>query len=683
MTPTERRLRVADENSVAPSPARKLHVLHPGRSTNWRDAWRGGAAPDWLALTAMAADLTPELVELTAATAGVQLTTQESTSVVRGFVSSGLADDPDADGPAGVPTAPQLRPEVRQAMLAELDASEDSQVERYHALVRAGLYASDPRLASQLAVWAGQSRDWEALDAVWMAYEPTRILVSADALRAFADAPKEQRQLYPALSIAHCIVAALDPQTGDFDVDSLVKALVQEGQELHAHWSLHAGVDAAVLAGILWMVAQGSVAGTFSDPSLGGAWDTHLAVKQLIADRTRQGDAPAARTLVAYHAMSCGMAVLRSDWGQASVHGELGTTLSPPGDIFGLVAQAAWATICLVTGNSAEFQRAIASAPKEAMSSESMKDLLGMATLVRANIQLERAAAEAVLHGRDLMGSWLRWFNYVPMFIANRAQAAILWGDPSGALAEFDSSLPGGSLANAGSYWGPVLLRTRAELLLNVEALDWAEAAVATLLDSADRAQGLVPGARLQLMLGNNELAISLADEGNYAVEAPLADRAQLHVIKAAAMLKGGAERAVVRRQLTSACLICRDAGSALGFAMLPPRHRGALLDLGHADPDGSPCIVAETVARGAFDDLRQNCDRRSDLAEVKLTRREQVLLPLLLQPLTIQEVADSLFVSANTVRKQVVTLRQKLGASSRAELVARATELGIGTTSE
>jgi len=59
------------------------------------------------------------------------------------------------------------------------------------------------------------------------------------------------------------------------------------------------------------------------------------------------------------------------------------------------------------------------------------------------------------------------------------------------------------------------------------------------------------------------------------------------------------------------------------------------------------------------------------------------VLLPLLLQPLTIQEVADSLFVSANTVRKQVVTLRQKLGASSRAELVARATELGIGTTSE
>jgi DNA-binding NarL/FixJ family response regulator len=88
-------------------------------------------------------------------------------------------------------------------------------------------------------------------------------------------------------------------------------------------------------------------------------------------------------------------------------------------------------------------------------------------------------------------------------------------------------------------------------------------------------------------------------------------------------------------------------------------------------------------VARGAFDDLRQNCDRRSDLAEVKLTRREQVLLPLLLQPLTIQEVADRLFVSANTVRKQVVTLRQKLGASSRAELVARATELGIGTTSQ
>jgi DNA-binding CsgD family transcriptional regulator len=184
-------------------------------------------------------------------------------------------------------------------------------------------------------------------------------------------------------------------------------------------------------------------------------------------------------------------------------------------------------------------------------------------------------------------------------------------------------------------------------------------------------------------MLGNYELAISLADEGIYAVEAPLADRAQLHVIKAAAMLKGGTDRAVVRRQLTSACLICRDAGSALGFAMLPSRHRSALLDLGHVHPGGGPCFVAETVARGAFNELRQNCDRRSDLAQVKLTRREKVLLPLLLQPLTIQEVADRLFVSANTVRKQVVTLRQKLGASSRSELVERATELGIGTTAE
>lgn len=682
MSPAERRLRVADE---IPGDAgrRQLHVLHPGWATNWRNAWAGGEVPGWLVLTAMASDLSPDVIELTAATQGVQLTTQESAAVVRTLVAAGLAEDPEADDRSGAPVATRLRPEVRQAMLAELDAGDETQLERYRSLLRVGLYLSKPQLASQLAVWAGHSRDWEALDAVWMGYEPAHILVSADALRAFTDAPKEQRQLYPALSVAHSIVEALNPQTGDFDVDALVKALVQEGQELHAHWARHSGVDAAVLAGILWMVAQGSVAGNFRDPSLGGAWDTHLAVEQLIAERTREGEAPATRTLVAYHAMSCGMAVLRSDWRQASVHGELGSTLSPPGDIFGLVAQAAWATICLVTGNSAEFQRAVAAAPEEAMASESMKDLLGMATLVRANIQLDRAAAEDALRGRDLMASWLRWFNYGPMFIANRAQAAILWGDPSGALAEFDSSLPGGSVANAGSYWGPVLLRTRAELLLNVEAFDWAEAVLGPLLASVDRAQGLVPGARLQLVLGDNESAITLADQGIYAVEVPLADRAQLHVIKAAAMLKEGADRAAVRRQLTSACLICRDAGSALGLAMLPSGHRGALLNLGHSHPDGVACMVAETVSGGAFDDLRQNCDRKSKLAEVTLTRREKVLLPLLLQPLTIPEVADLLFVSANTVRKQVVTLRQKLGASSRAELVLRANELGIGTTAE
>ena len=43
-----------------------------------------------------------------------------------------------------------------------------------------------------------------------------------------------------------------------------------------------------------------------------------------------------------------------------------------------------------------------------------------------------------------------------------------------------------------------------------------------------------------------------------------------------------------------------------------------------------------------------------------------------------VGRLARHLFVSVNTVRKQVVALRAKLGASSRAELVRRARELGL-----
>jgi len=62
----------------------------------------------------------------------------------------------------------------------------------------------------------------------------------------------------------------------------------------------------------------------------------------------------------------------------------------------------------------------------------------------------------------------------------------------------------------------------------------------------------------------------------------------------------------------------------------------------------------------------------------VKLTRREEVLLPLLATSSTVQEIADQQFVSVNTVRKQVVSMREKLGVGSRGELIRRAHELGL-----
>lgn len=62
----------------------------------------------------------------------------------------------------------------------------------------------------------------------------------------------------------------------------------------------------------------------------------------------------------------------------------------------------------------------------------------------------------------------------------------------------------------------------------------------------------------------------------------------------------------------------------------------------------------------------------------VRLTDRERILLPLLAANDSIPDIARQLQVSVNTVRKQVVTLREKFQAGTRGELIRKARTRGI-----
>jgi LuxR family transcriptional regulator, maltose regulon positive regulatory protein len=64
--------------------------------------------------------------------------------------------------------------------------------------------------------------------------------------------------------------------------------------------------------------------------------------------------------------------------------------------------------------------------------------------------------------------------------------------------------------------------------------------------------------------------------------------------------------------------------------------------------------------------------------AESTLTNAELRILRFLPTHLSFREIADDLFVSANTVKTQAHAVYRKLGASSRSEAVARASELGL-----
>ncbi|MBL0886695.1 LuxR C-terminal-related transcriptional regulator [Myceligenerans indicum] len=61
------------------------------------------------------------------------------------------------------------------------------------------------------------------------------------------------------------------------------------------------------------------------------------------------------------------------------------------------------------------------------------------------------------------------------------------------------------------------------------------------------------------------------------------------------------------------------------------------------------------------------------------LTRRERVVLEgLMNKEETLEQIAETLFVTRNTVKSQVRSLYRKLGVSNRAAAVERAERLGL-----
>ena len=60
------------------------------------------------------------------------------------------------------------------------------------------------------------------------------------------------------------------------------------------------------------------------------------------------------------------------------------------------------------------------------------------------------------------------------------------------------------------------------------------------------------------------------------------------------------------------------------------------------------------------------------------MTGAELRLLPMLSTHLSFPEMAGEMFLSANTVKSQAMSIYRKLGASSRSQAVARSRELGL-----
>ncbi|MBX3312098.1 MAG: response regulator transcription factor [Microbacteriaceae bacterium] len=68
----------------------------------------------------------------------------------------------------------------------------------------------------------------------------------------------------------------------------------------------------------------------------------------------------------------------------------------------------------------------------------------------------------------------------------------------------------------------------------------------------------------------------------------------------------------------------------------------------------------------------------QSFLTEIKLTNREKDVLKALMRDLTLQEIAEELFISPNTVKTTRSSLYRKLEASNKSEAITTALSHGI-----
>jgi LuxR family maltose regulon positive regulatory protein len=157
-------------------------------------------------------------------------------------------------------------------------------------------------------------------------------------------------------------------------------------------------------------------------------------------------------------------------------------------------------------------------------------------------------------------------------------------------------------------------------------------------------------------------LGRALARQGELAEAEELLRRA-LELVGIDSM---AALRALALLELAS---VRRDRGDLRSARALAGRARGLIERF--ADPGSLPALLERTQRRLA------SAPRRVQAA-APLTERELTVLRLLPTRLSTQEISRQLYVSVNTVRTHIKAVYRKLQATTRAEAVARARELGL-----
>lgn len=270
-----------------------------------------------------------------------------------------------------------------------------------------------------------------------------------------------------------------------------------------------------------------------------------------------------------------------------------------------------------------------------------------------------RSAVERLDEGPIPDESWA-FLAYV------RAQYALIWGDAIGVLKELDDTRKRHhAWLGDGSISGALLASAEAELLIS---LGWGNQARAVVEGPyGEHVLMQVPRARLALLTDRPHDVLQMGTGTSWVRDAPGRYQREMVLLHALAHLRMG-DRDAAATSLRRAVRRARSGHNLRVFATVPAHELAALAD---QVPEAMSLIRHRLVVDAAP-------VYPETMVVVTLTERESVVLAEVARGQTMPQIAESLYVSYNTVKSQMRSLYQKLGAGSRAEAVARARALGL-----
>jgi len=288
------------------------------------------------------------------------------------------------------------------------------------------------------------------------------------------------------------------------------------------------------------------------------------------------------------------------------------------------------------------------------------------AHLASAILALDALDATGCRSELDHLGGGAAPLELWPYVAYLEAQYSLHYGDPLTALAMLDLAQAAHQPDVARAEAAVILLaRARADLLVAAGRGDHARALLAAQGSDVDPAVAVV-SARLGLLAGDPGAARRIAARLLWRETTDNRSRLELLLIEA-----------VATRRMHEPARAAELAGQALALY----RQTNLLRPFTTLHPDDFDTLfhaAGDVLGPDELDSIRAH---RSpfphSITLTKLTPREQLLATALATTASRQEIADQLYVSVNTVKKQLVTLYRKLGVSTRDEALTRLAQLG------